>query len=89
MGANNLGVTLYRLSRQTGNSSMNAEALTNFTASLRAHDALERNQETLVRKAGTNLAEQNIKYMSHALPEFEPSIYTEIPALPEGESLPK
>ncbi len=89
MGANNLGVTLYRLSRQTGNSSMNAEALTNFTASLRAHDALERNQETLVRKAGTNLAEQNIKYMSQALPEFEPSIYTEIPALPEGESLPK
>ena len=89
MGANNLGVTLYRLSRQTGNSSMNAEALTNFTASLRAHDALERNQETMVRKAGTNLAEQNIKYMSQALPEFEPSIYTEIPALPEGERLPK
>ena len=89
MGANNLGVTLYRLSRQTGNSSMNAEALTNFTGSLRAHDALERNQETMVRKAGTNLAEQNIKYMSQALPEFEPSIYTEIPALPEGERLPK
>ena len=89
MGANNLGVTLYRLSRQTGNSSMNAEALTNFTASIRAHDALERNQETLVRKAGTNLAEQNIKYMSQSQPEFEPSIYTEIPALPEGEQLPK
>ncbi len=89
MGANNLGVTLYRLSRQTGNSSMNAEALTNFTASIRAHDALERNQETLVRKAGTNLAEQNIKYMSQSLPEFEPSIYTEIPALPEGEHLPQ
>ena len=89
MGANNLGVTLYRLSRQTGNSSMNAEALTNFTASIRAHDALERNQETLVRKAGTNLAEQNIKYMSQPQPEFEPSIYTEIPALPEGEHLPK
>ena len=89
MGANNLGVTLYRLSRQTGNSSMNAEALTNFTGSLRAHDALERNQETMVRKAGTNLADQNIKYMSQALPEFEPSIYTEIPALPEGERLPK
>ena len=89
VGANNLGVTLYRLSRQTGNSSMNAEALTNFTASIRAHDALERNQETLVRKAGTNLAEQNIKYMSQSLPEFEPSIYTEIPALPEGEHLPK
>ncbi len=89
MGANNLGVTLYRLSRQTGNSSMNAEALTNFTASIQAHDALERNQETLVRKAGTNLAEQNIKYMSQPQPEFEPSIYTEIPALPEGEHLPK
>ena len=89
MGANNLGVTLYRLSRQTGDSSMNAEALTNFTASMRANDALERNQETLVRMPGSNLAEQNIKYMSQPLPEFEPSIYTEIPALPEGEFLPK
>ncbi len=89
LGANNLGVTLYRLSRQTGNSTMNAEALTNFTASLRAYDALERDQETLVRKEGSNLAEQNIKYMTMSLPTFEPAIYTEIPALLEGEYLPQ
>ena len=83
--SNNLGVTLYRLARQTGNSTMNAEALTNFTASIRAFDSLYRNPETLVRQGGSNLAEQNIKYMSMPVPDFEPSIYTEIEPLLEGE----
>ena len=83
--SNNLGVTLYRLARQTGNSTMNADALTNFTASIRAFDSLYRNPETLVRQEGSNLAERNIKYMSMPVPDFEPSIYTEIEPLLEGE----
>lgn len=87
--ANNLGVTLYRLSLQTGNSSMNAEALTNFTASMRAWDALTRDPETFVRSDGSNLAERNIRYMSMPVPDFEPSIYPEIPAQLEGEFIPK
>ncbi len=87
--ANNLGVTLYRLARQTGNSSMNAEALTNFTASMRAWDALTRDPETFVRSDGSNLAERNIRYMSMPVPDFEPSIYPEIPAQLEGEFIPK
>lgn len=87
--ANNLGVTLSRLARQTGNSAMNAEALTNFTASLRAWDALTRDPETLVRREGSNLAEQNIRYMSMPVPDYEPSIYTEIPVQLEGEFIPK
>jgi len=77
--ANNLGVTLYRLARQTGNSAKNAEALVRLTDSLRAWDALTRNQTTMVRLGGSNLAEQNIKYMSHPQPDYEPAIYTDIP----------
>ena len=45
---------------------------------MRAWDALTRNQETLERMSGSNLAEQNIQYITHVVPEFEPSIYTEI-----------
>ena len=77
--ANNLGVSLYKLSRLTGNSALNAQAVVNFQESLRAWDALTRNQQTLVRLGGSNLAEQNIRYLLQSIPEFEPAIYTEIP----------
>ena len=76
--ANNYGVTLYRLAKRTGNSNMNAQAMVQFSQSVRAWDSLTRNQATLVRLPGSNLAEQNIKYVSHPMPEFEPAIYTEI-----------
>ena len=76
--ANNYGVTLYRLARRTGDSSKNAEAIVQFSSSQRAWDALTRNPETLVRMEGSNLAEQNIKYITHSIPEYEPAIYTEI-----------
>ena len=84
--SNNLGVTQYRLSKQTGNSGLNAEALANLSASLRAWDALTRNQETMIRLPGSNLAERNISYMTHPLAEYEPAIYTDIPRVLKNES---
>ncbi|MCQ2597365.1 MAG: hypothetical protein MJ181_05895 [Treponema sp.] len=77
--SNNYGVTLYRLASRTGNSSFNADAIVQFSQSVRAWDALTRNQETMVRLGGSNLAEENIKYITHPVPDFEPAIYTEIP----------
>ena len=76
--SNNYGVTLYKLAKRTGNSALNAQAIVQLSQSVRAWDALTRNQQTMVRLEGSNLAEQNIKYITHPIPEFEPSIYTDI-----------
>ncbi len=76
--SNNLGVTFYRLAQRTGSSAMNAKAMVNFQESLRAWDAVTRNQQTMVRLGGSNLAEQNLKYVTHPVPDFEPAIYTDI-----------
>ncbi len=75
---NNLGVTLFRLARQTGNSNLNAQATVRLSDSMRAWDALTRNPKTMLRLPGSNLAAQNSKYMMHPLPDFEPAIYTDI-----------
>jgi tetratricopeptide (TPR) repeat protein len=83
--SNNLGVTQYRLARRTGSSSLNAQAMVQLTTSMRAWDAMTRNQTTMVRLGGSNLAEQNMKYMSHSVPEYEPAIYTDIPRILGGE----
>ena len=77
--ANNYGVTLHRLAKRTGNSSLNAKSIVQFQQSLRAWDALTRNQTSMLRLGGTNLAEQNIKYVTHNFTEYEPAIYTQIP----------
>ncbi len=77
--ANNYGVTLYRLAKRTGNSGLNANAIVQLSQSVRAWDALTRNQETMVRLEGSNLAAENIKYISNPVSSFEPTIYTEIP----------
>ena len=82
---NNLGVTLYRLAQQTGNSNMNAQAIVRLSDSMRAWDSLTRNPETLIRLEGSNLAAQNSKYITHPYPDFEPAIYTDIPRLLSGE----
>lgn len=76
--ANNYGVTLYKLAKRTGNSGLNAQAIVQFSQSVRAWDALTRNQETMVRLPGSNLAEMNIQYITHPIPDFEPSVYTNI-----------
>ena len=83
--ANNFGVTLFRLARRTGNSRMNADAMVQLSVSMRAWDALTRNEATMVRLPGSNLAEQNMRYMSHPMPDYEPAIYTDIPKILTGE----
>lgn len=76
--SNNYGVTLYKLAKRTGNSNLNARAIVQFSQSVRAWDALTRNQQTMVRLEGSNLAEQNIKYITNRVPDFEPAIYLDI-----------
>jgi len=76
--SNNYGVTLYKLAKRTGNSNLNAQAIVQFSQSVRAWDALTRNQQTMVRLEGSNLAEQNIKYITNRVPDFEPAIYLDI-----------
>ncbi|MGI5173899.1 hypothetical protein H0R92_09915 [Treponema sp. OMZ 840] len=83
--SNNLGVTLARLAEQTGNSALQAQAIVQFSESVRAWDALTRNQKTMVRLEGSNLAAQNIKYLTYPQRIFEPSIYASIPSVLYGE----
>ena len=77
--SNNLGVTLYRLAKRTGSSAMNAKSMVKLQESMRAWDALTRNQKTMGRLGGSNLAEQNLKYVTNPMPDYEPAIYTELP----------
>lgn len=84
---NNLGVSQFRLARQTGNSSMNGQSIFNFQNSLKAWDALTRNPVSFVRLGGTNLAEQNIKYVTSPIRTYEPAIYTDIPRILENEKI--
>ena len=83
--SNNLGVTLARIAQLTGDSKMNAHAIVSLQESMRAWDALTRNQETMLRLEGSNLAAQNIKYLTEPYSEYEPGIYTEIPKLLNDE----
>ena len=83
--SNNLGVSLFRVARQSGSSSKNAASLVNFQDSIRYYDAMTRNQETMLRLPGSNLAEMNLRYATHPFPDFEPEIYTEIPRVLNGE----
>lgn len=83
--SNNLGVTLSRLANQTGNSAMNAQAIVYLQESLRSWDALTRNPETMIRLNGSNLAEQNIKYIINPVSTYKPEIYTEIKRTLYGE----
>ncbi len=84
---NNLGVVLYKLSRQTGNSQKNGESFERFAESIRAWDALTRNQETMIRLGGSNLALQNSKYLTAFRSDFEPAIYTEISKTLTGDKV--
>ncbi|MBQ0004222.1 MAG: hypothetical protein KBT21_11875 [Treponema sp.] len=83
--SNNLGVSQFRLARQTGNSGLNGESIFNFQNALRAYDSLTRNTKTMVRIGGTNLAEQNIKYVTSPKMTYEPAIFTEIPRTLQNE----
>lgn len=83
--SNNLGVALYRTARQTGNSQENAEAMVHFSDAMKAWDALTRNPRTMIRMEGGNLPQQNLKYISHPRPDFEPGIFVEIPKVLSNE----
>ena len=87
--SNNLGVTLSRLAKQNGNSEYNARAMVSFSESIRAWDALTRNQETMRRLEGTNLASQNIKYLTVPFSSYEPELYTVLPKVLDGEKVLK
>lgn len=76
--SNNYGVSLFNVAKRTGKSDLNGKAILNFQNSLRAWDSLSRNQETLVRLPGSNLAEQNIKYALHPVPDFDVALYSEL-----------
>ncbi|MDY2924298.1 MAG: hypothetical protein SOT15_05290 [Treponema sp.] len=82
---NNLGVILYNLAKRTGNSQLRAQATINFTESMRAGDALTRNQTSMKRKDVSNLAEENIRYMIKPGADFEPAAYPDIPRTLSGE----
>ncbi len=84
---NNLGVTLNRLARRTGNPAQNSRALAELSESTRAWDALSRNQETMVRATGTNLAYLNIQNITHSRPDYIPEIYADIPKTLENEKI--
>ena len=85
--ANNLGVTLSRLAKRNSNSMYNARAMSLLTESTRAWDALTRNQNTMIRLEGTNLAAQNLKYLTVPNSPYEPEIYTAIPRVLYGEKM--
>lgn len=82
---NNLGVTQYRLARRTGNSQLNGKSIASFTNSIVAWDRMTRNPETMIRLGGSNLAEQNLEYVTRPQKEYEPAIYTDIPRILSGE----
>jgi tetratricopeptide (TPR) repeat protein len=86
--ANNLGVTLCRIAQQRGDSAKNAEGLVRLSESARAYDALTRNPVSMVRLEGSNLAQQNISYITYPRADYGPEIYTEIPRVLYGESTP-
>lgn len=83
--SNNLGVTYSKLASATGNSSLNGKSLTCLQESIRAWDAMTRNQDTMVRLEGSNLAEQNVKYITNSATAFDPAIYTDIFKLMDDE----
>ena len=87
--ANNLGVVLSLRANQTGNGNLLPKAMANFEESIRAFDALTRNQETMIRVQGSNLASYNQKYLTYTHSDYEPTIYTELSPVLEGEKIPE
>lgn len=85
--ANNYAVTLNKIAERTGESSLNAQAMLHFSESMRAWDSLTRNQTTMIRLDGGNLASQNMKYLSFSQSLFDPALYYDIPRTLEDEEV--
>ena len=54
---------------------------------MRAWDAMTRDQRTMVKMDGGNLAALNSKNVMHPVPDYEPSIYTDIPKILTDEKV--
>lgn len=85
--ANNLGVTLYNISMQTGRTDLQGRAYALFSESARAWDALTRNPDTMIRAQGSNLAYLNMRNISAPTSDFAPEIYIDIPKTLTGEKV--
>jgi tetratricopeptide (TPR) repeat protein len=76
--SNNLGVSLYYLANRGGDASRRAEAMASFTESLRLYDVMNRDQSTMLRPQGANLAFLNLDGILHPSRLFVPQIYPDI-----------
>ncbi|MCQ2982773.1 MAG: hypothetical protein MJ178_08475, partial [Treponemataceae bacterium] len=83
--SNNLAVVLSRIATQTGDSSLNGKAMVYLQESIRAWDALTRNQQTMIRLEGSNLAQQNLRYMTLPNSLYDSEIYVSLPRTLLGE----
>jgi tetratricopeptide (TPR) repeat protein len=77
--ANNLGVALYRQSLSAERNSKIAQSILWLSESNRAWDALNRNPATMNRVEGSNLAQENIRYITSPSLNYTPEMYTSIP----------
>lgn len=84
---NNYGVVLNKLAERTGDSNLNARAMVYFAESIRAWDSMTRNQTTLVRVQGSNLAAKNMQYLSFPQSDFEPALFYDIPRTLQEEEV--
>lgn len=84
---NNLGVSLERQAARLGDSKKHGRAMALFAESNRAWDTLTRNQQTMVRAKGSNLAFLNMQNMTHPNEIYEPEIYIEIAKTLENEAI--
>lgn len=78
-GYNNLGVTLFELSEQTGDARRYSESLVFFTESTELAENYLRDPDTLARSQAVDLAFLNQREALFPRPEFEMQIYNEIP----------
>ncbi len=72
---NNLGVSLYHLASRLGDASYRAQAMVNFTESMRLYDIMNRDMETMLRPLGANLSYLNLDGILHPNRAFVPQVY--------------
>ena len=76
---NNLGVTMDRLARQTGEKGKSSQGMVYLTYSSDYWDMLSRNPESLERGLTRNLAFLNTRGIIYPLADYELQIYGELP----------
>jgi tetratricopeptide (TPR) repeat protein len=75
---NNMGVCSFRIAARSGNAAKRAEAMLNFSESMRLFDVMNRDQETMLRPLGANLSFLNMDGILHPSSSFIPQIYPDI-----------